>query len=116
MIRRDWFEQRIEFLAQAIAAALGFKAKGDVQAAIENTEAAFSKAFGMKAGLALGLPLEQFLSFACRGEKPTPEFLAALAKTFGAWADILKAGGREAEAAMAQERAAECLKYESANN
>jgi hypothetical protein len=109
MIRRDWFEERIEILAQALAAALGLKAKGDVQAAIENSEAAFSKAFGMKAGLALGLPLEQFLGFACRGEKPTPEFLAALAKMFSEWAAILKAGGREAEAAMAQQRSQECL-------
>jgi hypothetical protein len=110
MIRRDWFEQRIEILSQAIAAALGLKAKGDVQAAIVNMENAFTKAFGMNVELALGFPFDQFLSFACRGEKPTPELLEAMAKTFAAWSDVLKAAGRDADAALAHERSQECLR------
>ena len=115
MIRRDWFKQQIEIMAQALGSALGLKAKGDIQAAIESTEAAFSKVFGMNGRLALGLPLDQFIPLACRGEKPSEEFLAALAKAFSGWADLLKAGGRDVEASVAYKRAEECLSYKGAS-
>src|SRR5258708_39569618 len=78
MISRDWFASHIEALAMAIAAALGFKAKGEIKEAIASVEGAVPKAFGMNARMALGLPLKDFLALTCRGEEPSAELLAGL--------------------------------------
>lgn len=85
---------------------LGLKAKGDVQAAVAEAESAVRRAFGLDGKLALGLPLEQVLFLACRGEKPTPELLTALSELFRAWADSLSADGRTEDATRAREKAA----------
>ncbi len=110
-IQRDWFERQADVLVQAIAAALGFKAKGDIQAAVAEAEGALRRTFGADPRLALGLPLEQFLSLVCRGERPSEGMLAALSKFFAAWAELLESSGRQAEAYAARQRSAECLAH-----
>lgn len=107
MIRRDWTKRHIEIMAQAIGAILGLKAKGETQGAIAAAEKAVRDAFGMNGKLALDLPLEQVLFFACRGEKASPELLASLAELFDAWAGALQAHGRDADSVRARKRAAE---------
>lgn len=109
MIRRDWFKRHLEMIAQALGVALGLKEKGEVQAAIASIEASIQEAFGMSAKLALGLPLHEFIKFACRGEAPPPELLALLEKTFLEWAELLTAAGRTGEAALARARAQEVV-------
>jgi len=84
MIRRDWYKRHLEIMAQAIGNILGLRKKGDLQAATQAAEKAMRDAFGMDGKLALGLPLDQVLFFACRGEKASPELLASLADLFDA--------------------------------
>ena len=105
MIRRDWFKRHVEIMAQALGAVLGLKSKGDIQAAAAAIEAAIPKAFGMGGKLALGLPIEEFITLACRGEEPSAEFLSASAKLFREWAGLLETPGRATEAAAALARA-----------
>lgn len=105
MIRRDWFKHHVDIMAQALGSVLGLKNKGEIQAATATLEAAIHKAFGMSGKLAIGLPLEEFISLACRGEEPSSEFLSALAKLFREWAGLLETQGRPAEAASALARA-----------
>jgi hypothetical protein len=107
MIRRDWFESQLEAVEQALAAALGLKTKSELDAAAEQVEGSIHKAFGMSPKLALGLPLEEFLSFALRGEKPTAELLAELSRVFAEWAAFLRVQGDAGKAATAQARADE---------
>ena len=107
MIQRDWFEQHIEILAQAIGAALGLKEKGEIQASIAGIETAVQKIFGMSPKLALNLPLNDFIKLTCRGEEPSPKLLSTLAKLFQEWADLLKAAGRDQDAELARIRARE---------
>ena len=94
MIRRDLFKRHVEILAQALGSVLGLKSKGEIQAAVAALEAAIHKACGMSAKLALGLPLEEFISLACRGEEPSSELLSALARLFREWAGLLETQGR----------------------
>jgi len=101
MIRRDWFKQHVEILAQALGAAVGLRKKGEIPAAVAAVEEAVRKSFGLSGQLALGLPLKDFLSLACRGEKPTAELLSASAELFREWAGLLRTEGREGEAASA---------------
>jgi hypothetical protein len=105
MIRRDWFKRQIDIVVQALGLVLGLKQKGEIQASIGALEAAVLKAFGMSGPLALGLPLDEFISLACRGESPSPELLSALADFFREWGGLLAAQGRGAEAAAAADRA-----------
>jgi len=105
MIHRDWFKHHVEIMMQALAAILGLKAKGATQAASEACKAALQKAFGMDGKLALVLPLDELMSLGCRGQSPSPEFLAAAAKLFQEWAGLLETQGRPAEAAAAAARA-----------
>lgn len=107
-IRRDWIKRQVETLAQALGAALGLKAKGEVQAAVESLESAIKKSFGSDARFLLGLPFEQFLFFACRGETPSAEELAELARVFDEFAALLTAAGRAGEADLARRRAEDC--------
>ena len=111
-IRREWFKRQIDVLAQALAAALGFKRKGQAQAAQTSIETALRDAFGMDPRLALGMPLDQFIELACRGEAPAPELLSHLADLFGEWAELLSAAGRNGDAAMARQRLEECLHFQ----
>jgi phosphotransferase system HPr-like phosphotransfer protein len=115
MISRDWFASHIEALALAIGAALGFKAKGEIQQALAAVEAGVQKAFGMNARMALGLPLKDFIALTCRGEEPSAALLSGLEKLFTEWADLLKAAGRDGEAALALQRAEECRRFKSAS-
>ena len=110
MIKRDWFKRQIEILAQVLAAALGLKQKGDIQGSIAEIETAIQKAFGMSGKLALGFSLEDFLSLACRGDKPTPELLSTLAGLFQEWGTLLETQGYSADAAAALERAQDLLR------
>ncbi|MBI4345822.1 MAG: hypothetical protein HY553_03140 [Elusimicrobia bacterium] len=105
MIRRDWYKRHVDILAQAIGAALGLKKKGDVQASIAAIEEAVRKTFGTHGKLALMLPLDQFLSLACRGEKPSAELLAELERMFLEWAALLEAAGDPVQAQAARSRA-----------
>lgn len=105
MIRRDWFKRQVEILAQALGVVLGLKQKGDIQASVAAIETAIQQAFGLSGKLALGLPLEELLAFACRGVKPSSELLSGLAKLFGEWAELLDAQGSADQAALARERA-----------
>jgi hypothetical protein len=107
MIRRDWFKRHVEILAQALGVALGLKKKGEATAAVAVIEAAVRSTFGLSGTLALGLSLKEFLSLACRGEKPSPELLSTLAELFREWAGLLEKEGRAAEAASALGRAVE---------
>lgn len=112
-IRRDWFKEQVEVLVQALGAALGLKKKGEVQAAVERADDGFHKAFGMNGRLAIGLPFDQFLFLALRGETPSEERLAALAAAFKEWGEVLEAAGRQAEADAAFKRAEECKSYKA---
>ncbi|MEK7746433.1 MAG: hypothetical protein AAB576_07195 [Elusimicrobiota bacterium] len=114
MIKRDWFKRQIEILAQALGAALGLKGRGDIQGSIAEIETAIQKAFGMSGRLALGFSLEDFLSLACRGDRPTPELLSTLAGLFQEWGALLEAQGSAAEAAAARERAQDLLRLAEA--
>ena len=105
MIRRDWFKRHVEILAQALAAALALKKKGDIPGSVAAIEDAVQKTFGVNGKLALNLSLEDFLAFACRGTEPSPELLSALGDLFQGWADSLKAQGSTAAAALALARA-----------
>ena len=107
-IRRDWFKNKVDILAQAAGAVLGLKGKGEVLQAAVKLEEAFRSAFGMDPKLALALPLEDFLKMACRDVAPSPELLASLAGFFDDWAEVLEAAGRKDEAALARERASSC--------
>ena len=107
-IRRDWYKNKVDILAQVAATVLGLKGKGAVQEAAVKLEEAFRSAFGVDAKLALALPLADFLALACRGLPPSPEVAAALAGFFADWAELLETSGRRAEAASARDRAAEC--------
>ncbi|MBI5242808.1 MAG: hypothetical protein HY922_03870 [Elusimicrobia bacterium] len=109
MIRSDWFKRHIEIIVQALAAVLGLKRQGEIQTAIATLEEAVRKAFGMSGQLALGLPLQEFISLSCRGEEPSAEFLSTLAKLFLEWADLLEKQGRADEAALALSRGQELL-------
>ncbi|HVE12831.1 MAG TPA: hypothetical protein VNI01_05515 [Elusimicrobiota bacterium] len=114
VIRRDWFKRQVSILAQALGAALGLRKKGDVEASLQAFENALHEAFGMNGKLALALPLESFLSLACRGEAPDPELLSSLAELFREWGDALAERGLAADAAAARSRAQELLKRASA--
>lgn len=105
MIRRDWFKRQVEILAQALGVVLGLKQKGDIQASVAAIETAIQQAFGLSGKLALALPLEELISFACRGVKPSAELLSGLAKLFSEWADLLEASGSADQATLARERA-----------
>lgn len=107
-IRRDWFKNKVDILAQVAAAVLGLRGKGEVLAAAVKLEEGFRSAFGMDARLALALPFKDFLDLVSRGIAPSPELLAALAGFFHDWAGVLEAQNRPADAAMARERAAAC--------
>ena len=111
-IRREWFKRQIDVLARALASALGFKKKGETQAAQTSIETALRDAFGMDPRLALGMPLDQFIEFACRGEAPAPELLTHMADLFREWAELLSAAGREGDAALARQRLEECLHFQ----
>lgn len=111
MIKRDWFKRQIEILAQVLAVVLGLKEKGDIQGSIAEIETAVQKAFGMSGKLALGLGAEDFLSLACRGDKPTPELLSTLAGLFQEWGALLEIQGLSADAASARARAQELLDW-----
>jgi hypothetical protein len=107
MIRSDWFKRQVDILVRSLAAALGLKNKGEIPAALSTLEYSIQQAFGMSGQLALGLPLEDFLSFASRNVSPSPELLSTLADLFREWAALLKAQGRTAEADMALARSQE---------
>lgn len=107
-IRRDWFKNKVDLLAQAAAVVLGLKGKGAVLEAAVKLEEAFRSAFGMDPKLALAFPFEDFLKMVCRDVAPSPELLAALAGFFDDWAGVLDAAGRKDEAALARGRAADC--------
>ena len=116
MIRRDWLQSMVDVLTQALGAALGLKKKGDIQTAAATMEGSIQKAFGMNPKLALGLPLKEFISLGCRGDKPPAEVLLSLSKVFGEWAGLLQAQGRRGEAAMALVRAEELLQLANAKS
>ena len=107
-IRRDYFKAKVDILAQAAATLLGLKGRGAVLEDAVKLEEAFRQAFGFDGRLALALPFEEFLKMACRDVKPSPELLAALAKHFSDWADVLEASGKADVAALARERAVSC--------
>ena len=113
MIRSDWFKRQLAIVAQALAVVLGLKEKGDIQAAAATLEAAAQKAFGMSGQLALGLPIDEFVSLACRGDAPAPELLTTLADFFREWGGLFEIQGRKAEAAAAADRAQALLKLAS---
>ena len=115
MIRRDWFKRHLEMIAQALGVALGLKEKGEIQAAIASIETSIKEAFGISGKLAIGLPLHEFIKFACRGEEPPPELLAMLEKTFNEWAELLTAVGRVGEATLARTRAQEVVKMRTSS-
>ncbi|TBR19767.1 hypothetical protein EPO15_13940 [bacterium] len=107
-IRRDWFKNKVDILAQAAAVVLGLKKSGQVQEAAAKLEEAFRSAFGMDPRMTLALPLKDCLDMLGRGVKPSPELTAALASFFADWAEALEASGRQDEAALARQKAAEC--------
>lgn len=107
MIRSDWFKRQVDVLVRALAGALGLKQKGELPAALAALEGSIQQAFGMSGQLALGLPLEDFLSFATRGVAPSPELFKALADLFNEWAVLLRSQGRAAEADLALARSRE---------
>lgn len=107
-IRRDWFKNKVDILAQAAAVVLGLKGRGAAVEAAVKLEEAFRSAFGLDARLALALPFKDFLDMVCRGAPPSAELLAALAGYFDDWASVLEAQGRPDDAALARERAAGC--------
>ncbi|MDD5627547.1 MAG: hypothetical protein PHU21_00665 [Elusimicrobia bacterium] len=104
MIRHDWFKRQVDILAQAIGAVLGLRGRGDIQASISAIESTIRKTFGMDGKLALTLSPEDFLSLACRGERPSTKLLSKLADLFGEWAELLQAQGSSSEAAAALAR------------
>ncbi len=107
-IRRDWFKNKVDILAQAAALVLGLKGKGQVQEAAAKLEESFRSAFGMDPRMTLALPLKECLDMLGRGVKPSPELAAALASFFADWAELLEASGRNDEAALAREKASQC--------
>lgn len=104
MIRRDWFKAKVEAVAQGLGVVLGLRKKGDILGSAAAMEAVVQEAFGMSGVMALGLPLEQFVFLAFRGEKPSPELLSKVGELFLEWASLLEAQGRSAEAASARAR------------
>lgn len=106
-IEQDWVKRLVATLAEAIGAALGLKKKGEERQAADVLAKGVEKALGMNARLALGLPLDDFLRLACRGEEPKAQVLAALADAFEQWAGLLDGSGQPQWAAAARARARE---------
>jgi hypothetical protein len=97
-IRRDWLERLLEQLAAVLARALGFRAKGADEAALEEIHRATLELFGIPRSMLLSLDEE-----ATRRVLSTPAVRRAALRLLDEEESILRAQGkvRDADALLA---------------